>query len=453
MLRPGTQNDYINARVNLPTAKSHAEIVRDLEPKIKAQAFFSARVAEAHILERLRSVTDAYSRGEMGLGEARNRLKEFLQAQGYDPRQATLRNLAGTARLNLILKQNAAMTHAAAEWKRMHDPDAMKVFPYVRYHARSDRKTRSAHSDLDGKIFHKNDPFLKTHTPPWEFNCRCYLEEITEKEAQRNSAMIQTPTPADKVTIDSDSGFVFDPEHAFEEHNLTSLQPISRANIVKQAATAVKEERLGTVGVIVAPAEKEPKPVPIPGIEQVKQGFEAMKDAAREELKSVGLDPDHLPDYKEVNQAFETAGIQGKNISSQVKDKFPSTPFQVATLNKRAAVATGLGEVPITLGAGNTRNGIEHLWRNHKEIFADPELAIKVLQETLGNENCRVVVSLKRAVETQRGKKVPICLKRIVLHNPAAQSYCVMVWDGKELKLVSWNNAGDDYGNDEWSLR
>ena len=236
MLRPGTQNDYINARVNMPTAKSHAEIVRDLEPKIKAQAFFSARVAEAHILERLRSVTDAYSRGEMGLGEARNRLKEFLQAQGYDPRQATLRNLAGTARLNLILKQNAAMTHAAAEWKRMHDPDAMKVFPYVRYHARSDRKTRSAHSDLDGKIFHKDDPFLRTHTPPWEFNCRCYLEEITEKEAQRNSAMIQTPTPADKVTIDSDSGFVFDPEHAFEEFDLEAVKKAGMMGKVREEA-------------------------------------------------------------------------------------------------------------------------------------------------------------------------------------------------------------------------
>ena len=156
MLRPGTQSDYIDRRINLPTAKSHADIVRDLEPKIKAQAFFSARVAEARILERLRSVTDAYSRGEMGLGEARNILKDFLKAEGYDPHQAGLRNLAGTARLNLILKQNAAMTHAAAEWKRMHDPDAMKVFPYVRYHARSDRKTRSAHSDLDGKIFHKD---------------------------------------------------------------------------------------------------------------------------------------------------------------------------------------------------------------------------------------------------------------------------------------------------------
>ncbi|MBO4489985.1 MAG: hypothetical protein J5944_01340 [Lentisphaeria bacterium] len=51
-----------------------------------------------------------------------------------------------------------------------------------------------------------------------------------------------------------------------------------------------------------------------------------------------------------------------------------------------------------------------------------------------------------------RGKKTDFCLRRIVLHNPKTQTYCVMVYDGQELKLVSWNNAGDDYGNEEWTL-
>lgn len=87
----------------------------------------------------------------------------------------------------------------------------------------------------------------------------------------------------------------------------------------------------------------------------------------------------------------------------------------------------------------------------------DPDAAIRLLQETLGNQNCRVVVSLKRAVATvgtrSNLQKVPVCLKRIVLHNPETQAYCVLVWDGKELKLVSWNNAGDDYGNSEWALK
>ncbi|MDD3155432.1 MAG: hypothetical protein PHS41_11245 [Victivallaceae bacterium] len=93
---------------------------------------------------------------------------------------------------------------------------------------------------------------------------------------------------------------------------------------------------------------------------------------------------------------------------------------------------------------------------NAEELFTDPDTAIRLLKETIGNPNCRVVVSLKRAVKTTGTRsnleKVPICLKKIVLHNPREKTYCVMGWDGKELKLVSWNNAGDDYGDSEWAL-
>ena len=44
-------------------------------------------------------------------------------------------------------------------------------------------------------------------------------------------------------------------------------------------------------------------------------------------------------------------------------------------------------------------------WRDHKELFTNPEQAIKVLQETLGNENCRVVVSLKKVAKKIHAKK------------------------------------------------
>ena len=444
----GAEKKFIESRVNLPTDKGSAEIARDIPAVIRARAFFSARVAEAHILERFREISDRYSSGEISRDEARHLLRQFARSEGKDDGTQSLRNLASTARLNLILDQNAKMARAVGQYEAMHRPANLQMFPYVIYRASVGSKhPRGSHGQFDGKVIAKNDPWLKNHWPPWEFGCNCDLQNCTAKKA----AGLPGLTDEDRK-VASQSGFEFDPSTAFEEYNLTSLQPMSRANIVRQAENAVINQKLGPCGLIVAPAEKEPKPVPIPGIEQVRSGFEAMKDAARKELKSVGLDPDHLPDYKEVNQVFKTAGKQGQNITSQVKDKFPSTPFQVATLNKRAAAATGLGEVPITLASGDARKGIEHLWRNHKELFVNPGLAVKILQETLGNENCRVVVSLKRAGETQRGKKVPICLKRIVLHNPTTQSYCVMIWDGKELKLVSWNNAGDDYGKNEWTL-
>ncbi len=456
MLRPGHQQDFLQRRVNMPTQLGHSELV-GIDERIKAQSFFSAKVAEARVLDKLREISDAYSRGDMGLGEARNILKDFLKGQGYDPHKNTLSNLASTARLNLILKQNAAMAHSAGEWARMHSPAAMKVFPYVRYHARNDGRTRSDHADLDGKIFHKDDPFLQTHTPPWEFNCRCYLEEITAKEAGKDQDKIQEPTPQDKVNIDSKSGFVFNPEHAFETSDLSSISVVSRQKIISDAAEKVKNGKLDNVGLIVAPAEIGVKPVNLPEIDAVKQGFEAMKDAARQELESVGLDPDNLPDYKQVNETFKKAGKHGKNITSAILDKFPAAPIEVGTLNLRAAEASGLNQVKVMLERGNNYNGITHLWRDHKELFANPEQAIKVLQETLGNENCRVVVSLKKETFSvkKHGKtvKVPICLKRIVLHNPQTNQYCVMVLDDNTLKLVSWHDGPPTYGDNEWSLK
>lgn len=236
MLRDGAQNQFISRRLSMPTEKSHAELVRDVDAGVKARSFFSARVADARRLENIRKISDAYSRGEMSLGEARNILKESLQAEGFNPHEGGLRNLAGTARLNLILRQNASMAHAAGEWARMHDPDAMAVFPYVRYHARSDRRTRSEHAHLDGRIFRKDDPFLRTHTPPWEFNCRCWLEEITAKAAGKTPELIQKPTPPDKVTVDSRSGFVFDPATVFEEFDLSKVKSTEERGNIREAA-------------------------------------------------------------------------------------------------------------------------------------------------------------------------------------------------------------------------
>ena len=446
MLRPGTQDSYISRKVNMPTDLGHGALVSQVSPQIKAQAFFSARVAEARILERLRSVSDQYSRGEIGLGEARNALKDFLKAEGYNPHKAGLKNLASTARLNLILKQNAAMAHAAGEWKRMHDPDSMKVFPYVRYHSRGDSRSRFSHSRLDGKIFHKDDPFLKTHTPPWEFNCRCWLEEITAKEAGRHEEDIQERTPPDQVKVESQSGFSFDPEHAFEIHDVSGIQPMSREKIIKQAEEAVKDERLGSVGMIVAPPEKGLPPVKIPGENQVKRGFESMADVVREEMRKVNLDPNNLPkDHKEINKFFKD-----ENIPQKILDKFPEEPIEVTKLNSRIASSTGLSEnLPIILARGNNHSGIIHMWNNHKDLFCNPEKAIRLLKDTLENTNCRIVVGLEKIGKKGKSR----CLKRIILHNPSEQVYCIMVYHENSLRLVSWHESDENYGTSKWSLK
>ena len=255
------------------------------------------------------------------------------------------------------------MAKAAGDYDRMYKPANLKIFPYVRYRASvGSRNPRSEHGRYDGMIFHKDDPWLKTHWPPWDFGCNCELENLTEEEAQEDPGRIQQKTPPNLVTVDSKSGFSFDPAHAFEEYDLTRQTPISRTHILEEAAEAVKDGKLGNVGLITAPPTAGIPPAPLPNLNQVKQGFDAMKNEVWSKIQSVGLNPNNLPDYKTVNQAFKNAGKQGKNIESDILDLFPQKPFEVAKLNHRAAESSGLPDnVPIMLGRGNSHHGISHL--------------------------------------------------------------------------------------------
>lgn len=211
-------SDWISKRANLTTTMGSREIAETWTAKARAQAFFSARVAEGHILDRLRQVSDRYSRGEIGLAEARTELKRFLMREGYDPKQAGLTNLASTARLNLILEQNARMAASVGQYQAEMDPDMVKAFPYWRYHSRTDDRVRDDHERYNGKVYHKHDPIWTRLRPPRDLRCRCWYEQIDEETARKiGISSGEKPPPLPK------SGFEFDPAHAFEEFDLSLI--------------------------------------------------------------------------------------------------------------------------------------------------------------------------------------------------------------------------------------
>ena len=446
-----TETKFLANRVNMPTEKGSAELAM-LPAQIRARSFFSARVAEAHILEKFRQVSDDYSSGKIGRDEARAILRVFARENGKDDGTSGLKNLASTARLHLILDQNRSMAKAAGDYARMYKPANLKVFQYVRYVASVGSKNpRDSHQRYDGMIFDKRDPWLKTHWPPWDFGCKCQLENVTAAEAAADKHGIEPMSPPEAAeTIDTNSGFSFNPEHVFENAgDLSRLTPVSRKRIIEDASEAVKNGRLGTCGVIVAPAETGNPPADIPNIGTVKTAFDGMKDAAREALKGVGLDPENLPNYQKVNKKFEQKGIKSSDIPDGVLNSFPEKGIELCTINPRAADAAGIPPCPVVLERGNDNSGISHLWIHHKDVFADPEKAVRLLLETLGNQNCRVVLQL----EPISRKGQPKCRKRLVLHNPETGTYCVMLYNGENLRLVSWHNAKDNYGNRKWPLK
>ncbi|MDD5698482.1 MAG: hypothetical protein PHH77_07680 [Victivallaceae bacterium] len=259
--RPQTFDDtnaWLAARVNVPTGMDSRNLAlsKNFQSKVRANCFFSAKVAEAHILERLRSVSDSHSRGEINLSTARAQLKSFLAGHGYSPDDVSaqdkppagvdlkawkeakkLSNLASTARLNLILTQNAAMARAVGARQVAFDPDILKRFPYYHYLPSTNKNKRPAHKRFYHLVLLKTDPFWDTHTPPIDYRCGCGIEDIDAGEAKEFGG-IDKAVPRKggswKLTVNgkfvgvepNKSGYEFNIKEAFDTCEMSRIKDI-----------------------------------------------------------------------------------------------------------------------------------------------------------------------------------------------------------------------------------
>lgn len=85
-------------------------------------------------------------------------------------------------RAELVMRMNVGQSYAAAYSQALDDNQ--DVFPYRQYLTMGDGQVRSSHAALNNLILPANHPFWDTHTPPWEFGCRCSFAGIMADEAE-----------------------------------------------------------------------------------------------------------------------------------------------------------------------------------------------------------------------------------------------------------------------------
>ena len=269
-------NRWLTGRVNVPTGLTSAELAMspDFPAQVRAHAFFSAQVQSAEALEAMREEIDAVAAGTTDYASARARLKDVLSRRGWAPDDVSsakepppgmdedewkarkrLTNLASTRRLDLVLRQNVAMAHAVGQREVSMNPVLLERFPYFRYIARSDART--THGALNNVILRKDDPFWNTHTPPWEFNCRCMIEDADAEDAaryggaaaataaenqdgSRSERVVNAETGAAVDVPPSPSGFVFRIDEPFTAFEMSRVQniPTRRAVMMRLRALA-----------------------------------------------------------------------------------------------------------------------------------------------------------------------------------------------------------------------
>lgn len=201
--------EYLAKRLNMPTDMSSRVIATEIPAQVRAHCFFSARVAEGHVLDRLRDVSDAYGRGDIDLATAREKFKRWYDREKPGKRfedGETLGNIASTMRLDLVMRQNAAMAAAVGRYQVSRDPDIEERWPCWRYI--TGPNPRPSHAELDGKVFLKSDPIWHRIYPPWDFNCNCDVEDAELPERGPD-------TVRDGDVAKPETGFAFDPAEAF----------------------------------------------------------------------------------------------------------------------------------------------------------------------------------------------------------------------------------------------
>lgn len=228
MIKYNADEEWLEKRLLIATDMTYESMKSNLDISVLSNMFFTLDgVSDENVLKELCLVSDAYVRGEIGIAEARGKLAKFLVSQGYktddtinkkpppgvDPEAwhaaKRITNLASTDRLDLIIKQNAAMTYAIRDYQRGMSPHMKKHFPY--WGLLGWNKPCPQHPSLYKKAVLKDDPVWHCIFPPNGLKCECMIRDLDEREIAKKHFDIVTGADIDIPEMD----FLFDPATAF----------------------------------------------------------------------------------------------------------------------------------------------------------------------------------------------------------------------------------------------
>ena len=188
--------DYIHGK-----AVADPEHFGNLPPQLKQRAFTVAGIEQLDALQRIRDAVAKLPQGASWDEAKKEIAAEISPFVGGDMK-------AARAKAEMQLRIHGFQAYAVA--RHQEQMETIDVFPYWKYVTVGDSRVRPAHAALDGKVLRADDPWWKTHYPPWDWGCRCIVEALDEEDAEAAgiSTSSEMPTPGR-----SDS-FTFDPTNA-----------------------------------------------------------------------------------------------------------------------------------------------------------------------------------------------------------------------------------------------
>ncbi len=147
-----------------------------------ARAFTVAKAIRTDILQDIHGeLKKAMDKG-LTFSDWKKNLTPRLKAKGWwgevvNEATGEVANV-GPHRLKTIFETNIQTSYMVGHYKRMMENTASR--PWWMYVAVMDKRTRPAHSALNGLAFRFDDPFWNSHFPPNGFRCRCSVRALDD---------------------------------------------------------------------------------------------------------------------------------------------------------------------------------------------------------------------------------------------------------------------------------
>lgn len=254
------QVDFFRKKINLPSDRWD-----DIKKSAHDRGFIVAGANKADLIADLRNTIDKCIAEGKSLGWYQKNFDEIVKKHGWSGWTGEGSKAGKDWRTTITYQTNMSASYNAGRWKQLHDPDLVKIFPYLTYnHADGVRHPRPLHLSWNSFTAPRDHPFWQTHAPQNGWRCHCYLSASSEADYAAAKELGKHEPPDGWNAIDPktgeqvgiDKGFGYAPganadrplKHFIDQKLINLDAPIGAAMwksikpvLMKEQAAAVRE--------------------------------------------------------------------------------------------------------------------------------------------------------------------------------------------------------------------
>lgn len=159
-----------------------------LLPELRGRAFTITGIEAANVMQRVRDEIAALPQGTPWK-EVKQEVVDAISPYIEDPER----------RAEILIRTHGFEAFNASNYRvAQEDQDTT----HLQYLATEDDRVRDSHLALNGVTLPKDDAFWATHTPPWEWGCRCRIRPMNPDLVELEREADQNRNPEDRNVIE-----------------------------------------------------------------------------------------------------------------------------------------------------------------------------------------------------------------------------------------------------------